>query len=462
MLQERSRFYQGLLLVGDVAVVVVSWLVAWWIRFELLVPPEWVPLGEYMLFLPWVLLVLLLAFHSSGLYAPSGARSLSAMAGAVGRAVAVGGLLTMASLFLYRAFSFSRGMFILFGLFTPAGMIAVRVATLYFVRRAADLDRTRKRVLIYGAGNVGQKLEAAIQAYPWATLEVVGFVDDELSGGDIVGRGSEIVSVVDRFETEGKPIDQVYIALPLEQIGAARSAVEHLATRLVHVYMVPDLFQFDLLNSRVTQIGELPIVHVIDESPIEFARFVKRGFDIAFSAAVLLVLSPLLLAIAVAVKATSRGPVFYRQERMGLNGRTFRMLKFRSMPVGAETETGPVWATPDGVRATPIGRFLRRTSLDELPQFVNVMRGDMSVVGPRPERPVFIREFRERVPYYMLRHKTRAGITGWAQVNGFRGNTSLEKRIEYDLYYIENWSLALDLKIILMTLRRGFVNENAY
>jgi putative colanic acid biosysnthesis UDP-glucose lipid carrier transferase len=162
------------------------------------------------------------------------------------------------------------------------------------------------------------------------------------------------------------------------------------------------------------------------------------------------------------VKLSSPGPVFYRQQRMGLNGKTFDMLKFRSMPVDAESGTGAVWAQPGERRATPVGAFLRRTSLDELPQFINVLLGDMSVVGPRPERPVFIEEFKERVPHYMLRHKVKAGITGWAQVNGWRGNTSIEKRIEYDLYYIQNWSLSLDLKIMWMTLWKGFVHENAY
>jgi putative colanic acid biosynthesis UDP-glucose lipid carrier transferase len=180
------------------------------------------------------------------------------------------------------------------------------------------------------------------------------------------------------------------------------------------------------------------------------------------SLTILILASPLLLIIAAAVKLSSPGPVVYRQERMGLNGATFEMLKFRSMPVDAERESGAVWATPGESRATRVGAFLRRTSLDELPQFFNVLKGDMSVVGPRPERPVFIKEFRESLPFYMLRHKTKAGITGWAQVNGWRGNTSLEKRIEYDLYYIQHWSFQFDLKIIWLTVIRGFVDKNAY
>jgi exopolysaccharide biosynthesis polyprenyl glycosylphosphotransferase len=184
--------------------------------------------------------------------------------------------------------------------------------------------------------------------------------------------------------------------------------------------------------------------------------------DIAFSLLVIIVLSPFLLLISLLVKLSSSGPVFYRQTRMGLNGHTFEMLKFRSMPVDVEANTGPVWASKGEARATKVGGFLRRTSLDELPQFLNVLKGDMSVVGPRPERPYFIEDFKERVPKYMLRHKMKAGITGWAQVHGLRGNTSIEKRIEYDLYYIQNWSVSLDIKIMFMTIWTGFVSRNAY
>jgi exopolysaccharide biosynthesis polyprenyl glycosylphosphotransferase len=462
MLQEKSHFFQRLLFLADLAMVVVFWLAAYWIRFEVLTPPEYVPLPEYTRILPWVLLVWVLVFQSSGLYAASGARSMRAMAGAVTRAVVIGLLLTMASLFLYRAFSYSRLMFILFGLLTSAGMISLRAILFLFAREAKAKSSNTRRVLIYGAGVVGRQLASSIRQYPWAPLEVVGFVDDYKTSADVVGTGDELLPIIDRFEAAGTPIEQVYLALPLDSFAAARKAVEELATRLVHVYMVPDLFHFDLLNSRVTHFGDLPVIHVIDESPPDVALIVKRIFDVVFSATLLLVLSPLLLAIAIAVKVGSPGPVFYQQERMGLNGRTFQMLKFRTMPVDIEKNTGPIWATADSSRATPVGRVLRRTSLDEIPQFINVLRGDMSVVGPRPERPVFIRDFRDRIPYYMLRHKTRAGITGWAQVNGWRGNTSLEKRIEYDLYYIRNWSLALDVKILLLTLRRGLIHENAY
>src|SRR3990170_3021687 len=203
------------------------------------------------------------------------------------------------------------------------------------------------------------------------------------------------------------------------------------------------------------------LVHKL-RSHLDLGVQIKRSLDIVFSSFILILLSPFMLIIALLIKLTSAGPVFYKQERMGLDGKIFNMIKFRTMLVNAEGETGPVWASKDDPRCTNIGKFLRMTSMDELPQFFNVLKGNMSIVGPRPERPVLIENFRDKIPKYMLRHKMKAGITGWAQVNGWRGSTSLEKRIEYDLYYIENWSLYLDLKIIWLTIWNGLVNKNAY
>jgi len=294
-------------------------------------------------------------------------------------------------------------------------------------------------------------------------FETVGFLDDfrtDFPGW--LGTTDQVSRILDEAEHSTESIDYVYIALPITAAEKIRLVVDEASTRLAHVCLVPDLFQFDMMNGRVSDIDGLPVIHIVDETPFEFNRAVKRTIDIVFSGLLLVLLFPMLAAIAVAVKLTSPGPVFYRQTRMGLNGKTFQMFKYRSMPVDAEKETGAVWAKQDENRATRVGAFLRRTSLDELPQFINVLSGDMSVVGPRPERPVFIEEFRDQVPKYMLRHKMKAGITGWAQVNGWRGNTSISKRIEFDIYYIRHWSLRLDLKIMLMTVWKGFVSKNAY
>ena len=206
----------------------------------------------------------------------------------------------------------------------------------------------------------------------------------------------------------------------------------------------------------------MPVINVNDVPLQGFNSVVKRGIDVVISALALMLLALPLGLIAALVRLTSRGPVFYRQERMGLDGKSFTIVKFRSMTDDAERDTGPVWAQQDDPRVTAFGRFLRRSNIDELPQLWNVLRGDMSIVGPRPERPHFVEQFKHRIPQYMLRHKVKAGLTGWAQVNGWRGNTALEKRIEYDLYYIENWSVSLDLKIMWLTLTKSFFHKHAY
>lgn len=469
MLQEQSRLFQRLLFFADALIVVVSWILAYYTRFELFpwlgifTLPEWLPLSMYMRFVPWVLILSMLVFWASGLYVPDRAQRMSTLIYTVGKAILIGIVFAAAATSFYRAFYFSRLHMLLFGMYLPMLLVLLRLAILAYLKHGRSQGRFLRRVLIIGAGRIGRRLEDAFRQYPWMGFETVGFLDDaKTNDADVIGTTAELGSILDRFEQEGRPVQYVYIALPIAATRRITELADEMSSRLAHVCLVPDLFHLDILNSRITDIGGLPVIHMIDEAPLDFRRAVKRMVDIAFSSLFLLLISPLLLLIALAVKLSSPGPVFYRQERMGLNGLTFDMLKFRSMPVNAEQKSGAVWAKPGEQRATRVGAFLRKTSLDELPQFLNVLKGDMSVVGPRPERPVFIDQFRGQIPKYMLRHKMKAGITGWAQVNGWRGNTSIEKRIEFDLYYIQNWSLRLDLKIMLMTLWKGFVHENAY
>lgn len=469
MLQEQSRLFQRLLFFADAVIVVASWILAYYTRFELfpwlgIFPlPEWLPLSMYTRFIPWVLILSMLVFWASGLYVPDRAQRITTLIYTVGKAIAIGILFAAAATSFYRAFYFSRLHMLLFGMYLPMLLVLLRLSIFYYLKQGRRQGRFLRRVLIIGAGRIGRRLEDAFRQYPWMGFETVGFLDDARTDeNDVIGTTADLGAVLDRFDAAGTPVQYVYIALPMSATDRITALANEMSSRLAHVCLVPDLFHLDILNSRITDIGGLPVIHMIDEAPLDFRRAIKRLIDIAFSLVFLLVTSPILLLITLAVKLSSPGPVFYRQERMGLNGLTFDMLKFRSMPVDAEQESGAVWAKPGEKRATRVGAFLRKTSLDELPQFVNVLKGDMSVVGPRPERPVFIDQFRDQIPKYMLRHKMKAGITGWAQVNGWRGNTSIEKRIEFDLYYIQNWSLRLDLKIMLMTLWKGFVNENAY
>jgi Undecaprenyl-phosphate glucose phosphotransferase len=314
-----------------------------------------------------------------------------------------------------------------------------------------------KRVLIAGAGDLGRLVADRILQHRELGYQVVGFVDDR-AGGDHIGyRGlpllgtlSEVTDIVQR-----ERVDHLYVALRLEEHSKLLDLMDVTSRQCIDVKVVPDLLQFIALRARLEDLDGLPIINVNDVPLQGFKSWVKRSIDVALSSLAVVTLAIPFGIIAALVKFTSKGPIFYQQERMGLDGKAFTVWKFRSMYLDAEDTSGPVWARDDDPRATPIGRWLRKLDLDELPQFLNVLRGDMSIVGPRPERPFFVEQFKHRIPQYMLRHKVKAGITGWAQVNGWRGNTSLEKRIEYDLYYIEHWSVALDQKIMWLTLIRG-------
>ncbi len=479
MLRERSLLLQRLLFGADLSLIALAWVIAWVLRFEVLTPPQWVPLSQYLGFLPFVLAVWGAVLLVSGLYRTRRAQRLTLVAYAVARAVALGLVVSLGALFFYREFSFSRLHVLLFAVLASVFLVGLRFGIYTVLRRGRESGRNVRRVLIVGAGKAGQRLARAFRHYPWMGFEVIGFLDDregaveaeppdplypELVGRpDVLGPVSAIEPLLDHHaEGGGGGIDMVYAALPLSAADKIQEVADACARHTAHLCLVPDLFGLDLLNSRISDVDGLPVIHLMDEAPLDIRQVIKRAGDVAFSIAALTALAPVLAVIAVAVKLSSPGPVLYRQTRMGLNGQTFEILKFRSMPVDAEATTGAVWSTKGETRATRVGSFLRRTSLDELPQFWNVLMGDMSVVGPRPERPALIEDFRHQIPGYMLRHKTKAGITGWAQVHGWRGDTSLHKRIEYDLYYIQNWSLWLDLKIVVMTVFKGFVHENAH
>ena len=295
---------------------------------------------------------------------------------------------------------------------------------------------------------------------------MLGFLSDtpaasERTGLPVLGRLDQAKAVAEAHQA-----DQVYVALPLEEHARLVGLIRDLAKECLDIKVVPDLVQYATIKAALEDIDGIPIIS-LNETPLQgWNSMVKRVMDIGVGSGILFFLTflvPVFPVIAFFIKwRGGRGPVFYTQERVSVDGRRFRMYKFRSMVQDAERETGPIFATSDDPRRTPVGAVLRRHNLDELPQLINVVLGDMSLVGPRPERPPFVQQFRERIPQYMLRHRVKSGMTGWAQINGLRGNTSIEKRIEYDLYYIENWSLLLDLKILILTLFRGFGQKHAY
>ena len=320
----------------------------------------------------------------------------------------------------------------------------------------------RTRVLVVGAGPAGQDLIARVHRKPKLGLSIVGLVDDEpgrtrARGVPVIGTSQELGRLIERHA-----IDEVMIALPEASHEELLELIGQCEQEGVSIRVFPDIFQMIAGEVQISALDGLPLLNVRDVALRGWRLSLKRFIDILISTVALILLSPLMLAIAILVKLDSKGPAFFVQERMGLDARSFPIIKFRSMRVDAEAASGAVWAQRGDPRRTRIGQFLREWNLDELPQLVNVLLGHMSIVGPRPERPEFVAEFRRHMPRYMERHREKGGITGWAQVNGLRGNTSIEERTKYDLYYIENWSLLFDFKIMIKTFFAGFRDPNAY
>jgi Undecaprenyl-phosphate glucose phosphotransferase len=320
-----------------------------------------------------------------------------------------------------------------------------------------------KRVLVAGAGELGRTVAETILAHRELGYRVVGFVDDDpahqsAAGLAVLGRLDETMAVA-----AAHGVDQLYIALPLDEHAKLLKLIKSVSNECLDIKVVPDLVQYATIKAALEDLDGIPIIS-LNEVPLRgWSSMLKRVIDFVLGSLILLFVTPLFAFIALVIRwRGGRGPVLLRQERMTLDGKTFEIFKFRTMVDEAEKDTGPVWASPEDPRRTRVGIWLRRFNLDELPQLINVVLGDMSLVGPRPERPPFVQQFKERIPQYMLRHRVKSGITGWAQINGWRGNTSIEKRIEYDLYYIENWSLLLDVKILILTLFRGFGQKHAY
>ncbi len=469
MIETKHRTLASVYLVIDALASNLAMLFAWFLRFHLAVIPVTKGMQDfatYMHLLPIVTIVFPLAFGVQGLYRirPARGRTEEWLSVAIGSVVAT---VVLSGVLLWVRpgnpdVLYSRATLLIFLVCVIAFAIVGRTLVRYAVerrhRRGKDLDR----VLIAGNGELARAVARRINNHrDGLGFHIAGYLRN---GDDTVLEGLPCLGTIDDAEQVVKEqrIDHVFVALPHASSQAMMSLLDRLVRVIVSIHVVPDLLQFMVLRSRVEDIDGLPTIN-LSETPLEgWSRFVKRAFDLVVGLMALIVFSPVMIAIAIAIWLEDRGPVFYRQERMGLDGKPFEIVKFRSMRVGAEKETGAVWADKDDPRRTRVGRWIRAWSLDELPQLINVLKGEMSVVGPRPERPQFVEQFRAEFPHYMLRHKVRAGMTGWAQVHGWRGNTSIRMRIEHDLYYIENWSLMLDLKILFMTVVHGLRHENAY
>jgi Undecaprenyl-phosphate glucose phosphotransferase len=461
MLKAHSRLFEHVTLVGDLLLIAGCWVGAYGLRFHVFGEGDIPAFDGYALQLVPILVVWGFAFHAFGLYRPHRLGSRLSEWMDVAKASTLGVLVLVAVMtFAFRAYDYSRVVIVLFWATSIVGVAFSRAVFREALRVLRRRGYNRRYAVVVGSGEPAAEVLRVLRRRPDVGIQVLGVLADKREApaeARWLGGLEDIRAVLDRGD-----VDIVFIALPHEDSPRLTRVLHEIGDDPVAIHLVPDVFGLASLRGGVEEFETIPIIHLRESPLYGWNRVAKRAMDLVLGTAALLAAAPLLGAIALALKATSPGPVLYRQERMGLDGHRFRMLKFRTMRVDAEAGSGPVWATPDDPRRTTLGAVLRRWSLDELPQLVNVLRGDMSLVGPRPERPSFVEEFRRRVPGYMLRHKVKAGITGWAQVNGWRGNTSIEKRIEYDLYYIERWSLGLDVKILLMTFWYGFRNRNAY
>jgi len=339
-------------------------------------------------------------------------------------------------------------------------VMAGRLLTDYIHTRHRRAHPTR--VLIVGGGDVGRMILQKIDQSPHLGYQPVGFADDtpgrqKVAGLPVLGNTSQVGFLIREHD-----VQETIIALPEASHDDILDLISQCEREKTRIRVFPDVFQIIASEIGIDDLNGLPLLTVRDVALRGWRLTVKRGLDVVISVIALILLSPFMLLTALVIKLDSPGPVFFSQERMGLDTRPFAILKFRSMRADAEEQSGPVWARPDDPRRTRLGTFIRRHSIDELPQLINVLVGDMSMVGPRPERPVFVEQFRQIVPRYMERHKEKAGITGWAQINGLRGDTSIVERTKYDLWYIENWSLLLDLTILLRTVFSVFRDKNAY
>jgi Undecaprenyl-phosphate glucose phosphotransferase len=449
-----------------------AWILAWFLRFNTFIetpkgiPDPWL----YFKLLPFILVIWFFVFAASGFYRRTGQhRSAFIEALDIFQTCVFATIAFLAFSYFYEEYRYSRIALLVFAVIHPWMIITGRS----LIRKALRIYRRRappRVVLVIGSG---QMLERAINLGGIAELtrgDIMGVV---LAGDETaIAEGREICNKlgIKVWEPQADwpgffvthPVQSILVALPYRCFALVEGILEQISDQVPDIKLLPDITKFTKFAAGIEIVSGTPVISIHDSPLAGMGSVAKRLMDVVGALVGFVVFGPVMLLMAVLVPLTSRGPIFYRQERMGLDGRTFNILKFRSMPVNAEAKTGAVWAKAGDGRPTWLGNIMRRTSIDELPQLFNILMGDMSLVGPRPERPVFVEQFRRKVPGYMLRHKVKAGLTGWAQVNGWRGDTSIERRIECDLFYIQNWSLWLDIRIIFLTVLRGFINKNAY
>ena len=472
MIKDNQQHFNRLQVVMDAVVVIVSYAFAWWLKFSSGFVDKEIGVLSFEFYMRALILIVplyILLYYAFNLYTPKRVQGRRLEFSNIVLANTVGLLILMAGFFLALSYSeqlknFSRSMFIYFFMINIILEEIERLMIRAFLRSIRKNGYNQKHILLVGYSKAAEQYIDRIKQNPQWGYNIRGILDDNIARGTMY-KGVKVIGSVGNLSyilPENK-LDEIAITLGLEEYYKLEKIVAECEKSGVHTKFIPDYgniiptrpYTEDLLGLPVINIRYVPLSNT-------FNALIKRLTDIIGSIICIIIFSPIMLTSAVLVKMTSKGPLIFKQERVGLHNKPFQMYKFRTMYVQTEEEEKKGWTQKNDPRVTSVGRFLRKTSLDEFPQLFNVLKGDMSLVGPRPERPQYVEKFREEIPRYMIKHQVRPGMTGWAQVNGYRGDTSIRKRIEHDLYYIENWTLGLDIKILFLTVFKGFINKNEY
>lgn len=465
MIKDNQKYFNQLHVVIDALVVAATYSLAWFLKFEglfsdgsiLAHTPAFYFKALYFLVPGYVLV-----YYMNRMYAPKRTNRLENELVNVLRANAVGAVACMVVITMFKIEDFSRGLLGIFWILNTVCSFLVRCLIRSLLRRFRRKGYNLKHILIVGYSRAAEEYIDRINENPQWGYAARGILDNHIPIGTSY-KGVNVIGVIDDLGgiLEASALDEISVTLPLSDYDILAEIVDRCEKSGVHTKFIPDYSSLIPNRPYTEELDGLPVIN-IRYVPLSntFNAVIKRICDLILSVAGIVILSPLLLILAIVVKTSSKGPVIFKQERVGLHNKSFNIYKFRTMRVQEASEEKKGWTVKDDPRVTKSGKFMRRFNLDELPQLFNILKGDMSIVGPRPERPQFVEQFREEIPRYMIKHQVRPGLTGWAQVCGFRGDTSIHKRISYDLYYIENWTLGFDIKIMFLTLFKGF--KNAY
>lgn len=467
MIRENQKLLNSIMVLLDVATIIVSLTISWWLRFKTTIFGPiggHLPIENYIFFLLFAVIpVYLILYFSFGLYRPRRTyKTIFSEATQIIKVNIVAFVVLVAILFILNQPDFSRIMLFLLAIIASIFGIIERFVIRNFLKKIRINNKNLKHILIVGDNDLAYTFARRIRSNPYLGFDISGFlgrsdhVGMEIEGSKIIGSFKDLDNVL-----ENNSFDRVVLAIPLKYYYKINELVESCERVGIKAEIIPDYIRYFPAQPSVDMIEDIPIIN-IRYVPLDdpFNRTLKYISDYVISIIAIIITSPIMIVTAIAIKLTSPGPIIFKQERIGFHGKPFKMYKFRSMKVQAIDDEASKWTTKDDPRKTKVGNFIRKTSIDELPQFFNVLKGDMSVVGPRPERPYFVGKFRKEIPKYMVKHQVRPGITGWAQIHGCRGDTSINKRIEYDIEYVENWHMGLDLGIMIKTVVKK--NPNAY